>query len=121
LKGARHCLPEGMCWRPSLLFFQIDRLILMALNCAPNLDRRLSELGLLICEKSFLGAGGAFRSVQAFKAATQACVPQSAVAAAIAWQLIQHAGDLRCLLVSVQLPVVTELLSHQLGPAQNWG
>jgi hypothetical protein len=79
-----------MCWRPSLLFFQIDRLILVALNCAPNLDRRLSELGLLICEKSFLGAGGAFRPMQPFKAAAEACVAKTTVATAIAGQLIQH-------------------------------
>ena len=86
----------------------------MTLDCASNLDRGLSQLRLLIREKALLGAGGAFRAVQAFKTTAQARMPQGAVATAIARQLVQNPRDLGGVLVDMDLPWITEILSGKL-------
>lgn len=55
-----------------LLFFKVDALVLVARDGGANLRGRFAELGLLVGEETFLGAGGALGSVQRLKAAAQA-------------------------------------------------
>ena len=74
-----------------LLSRSID-LVLVARDAGADLRGRFAELGLLVCEEAFLGAGGALGAVQPFKATAQAGVAQGAVAAAVAGQLVGHAA-----------------------------
>jgi len=105
----------------SLLLFEINALVLMPGDRLANLGRRLAELGLLIGVEAFLGAGGAFRSMQSLEAAAQARMPQGAIAATVAGQLVDHAADLGHLLIDVYLPVKTKILTGQLIARHNGG
>ena len=91
----------------------------MPLDRSTNLCWSLAKLSLLIGEQPLLGAGRAFCPVQALEATAQTCMAQSAVAAAIAGQLVQHARNLRGILVDVNLPRVAEVLPGKFGSAQN--
>lgn len=55
--GARYWKWIGLNSCPSLLTFERNIFVLMALNCGAYLYRRLAELGLLVREDAFLGAG----------------------------------------------------------------
>src|SRR5258708_24292771 len=92
----------------SLLLFQVNRLVLVPRDGCAYLSRRLAQLGLLIGVEAFLRASGALRPVHALKAAAQAGVAESAVAATVARQLVNHVADLRDLLVDVLLPRILE-------------
>ena len=96
-----------------LLFVEIDLFKFVPCDRGADLGRLLAKLCLLICEKAFFSAGGAFRSVQAFKTTAQARVAQRAITPAITWQLIHHAADLNNLLIHVLLPRVSEIFSRE--------
>ena len=104
LTRARYCL------------FQIDLLVLVPGNGGADLRRLLAELGLLIGEEAFLGAGGALGPVQTFKTAAQAGVAQGPIAAAVAGKLVDHAADLSHLLINVLLPGISEVLPSSFDP-----
>src|SRR5665213_2455331 len=105
-------LPGGL-W--PLLFIEVDLLVLVTANRDPNLCRCLAQLCLLVGEESFLGAGRALCPVQPLEATAQAGVPQRAIAAAVAGQLVNNAADPDYLLVNVHLPWVTEVFPGKLG------
>src|SRR3569833_542324 len=89
--------------------------------CAAGADlrRRLAQLCLLVGVEPLLGARRALSSVQRLEAAPQAGVAQSAVAPAVAWQLIGHIALLRCLLIDVYLPGIPEVLARELAAGQD--
>ncbi len=79
-----------------------------------NLRRGLAQLGLLVGEKSLLGADVALGRVRGLIATAQAGVAQGTVTAAIARQLINDATNLGSQLIGMQLPGVTEVFARQL-------
>jgi len=67
----------------------------VACDAGANLRGRPASLGLVVGVEAFLGAGGALGGVRRLVATVQAGVAQGAVAAAVAGQLINNAGDQR--------------------------
>jgi hypothetical protein len=103
-----------------LLPVEVNRLVLAPRNGSSNLRRRFAQLGLLVSKQALFGAGGALGAVQAFKAAPQAGMTQSAVTAAVAGQLVENVAHLGCILVDVHLPGIAEVISSQFGAGKNW-
>ena len=103
-----------------LLLFQIDRLIRMGCNSGADLHGGLTEPGLLVGIDAFLGAGGALRSVEGFKAAAQAGVAEVAVAAAIAWELVNYVAYLSRILIDMDLPRIAEAVTGKPGSGDDW-
>ena len=91
----------------------------MASDAGANLRGRPGGLGFVVGVKAFLGAGRALGAVQVFIATVQAGVAEGAIAAAVAGQLIDDAGNLRGQLVDANLPVVAEVRARQLGAVKN--
>src|SRR5437899_702052 len=89
---------------PISSLFQVDAFVFVPGDGGADLRRALAQLGLLIGEKAFLGAGGALRAVKRFEAAPQAGMTESAVATAIAGKLVNHAADFGGLFINVDLP-----------------
>lgn len=103
----------------SLFFLQIDRFVVVAGDAGANLRGRPTGLGFVVGVKAFLGAGGTLGAVRIFIATVQAGVAERAIAAAVAGQLIDHAGNLRGQLVYARLPVVLEVRPGQLRSVKN--
>ena len=78
----------------------------MSRNAGTDLRGSLAQLGLLVRVKALFGAGGALGSMEGFKAAAQAGVAESTVAAAVAGKLVGYVSDLRNLLIDMDLPWV---------------
>ena len=87
----------------------------MAGDGGADLGGRFAQLGLLVCEETFLGAGGALGAVLALKTAAQAGMAQGAVATAVAGELIGDTADFGYLIVNVPLPVVGKACSGNEG------
>ncbi len=68
---------------------------------------------------ALFSAGPTFGAMQILETTAEAGVSDGPVAAAIAGQLIQDAGDLGCILVDLHLPRQLEVRSSQLFPAKN--
>ena len=86
-----------------------------------NLDGGLAEFELRVGEEGLLGAGGALGAVQALVATAQAGVAESAVAAAVARELVEDVSDLDGLLIDVDLPGIAEVLAGELGAREDGG
>ena len=104
----------------NLLLVEVDLLVVKSGNAGPDLRGSLAEPGLLVGVETFLGAGGTLGTVEALKATAQAGVAEGTVAAAVAWQLVDHAGDLCHLLVHVDLPRILEVFAGELRSRQDW-
>jgi len=91
----------------------------MPCDTGANLRGRPSCLGFVVGVKTFLGTGRALRGVHVFIATVQAGVAERAIAAAVAGQLIDDAGNLRGQLVDANLPVVAEVRARQLRSVKN--
>ena len=98
----------------ALLVFQVDGLVFVAVDGLADLGRRLAELGLLVSEQPFFGAGGALSAVQSLETTAQTRMTQGTVASAIAGELIRHVADFRHILIDVNLPRVPEVLASEL-------
>ena len=98
---------------------EINTLELVPVDCFANLGRGLSEFGLLIGEEPLFGAGRALGAVEPFKAAAEAGMAESAIAVAIARQLVEDVSDLRGLLVDMDLPGEAEVVSGEAGSGEN--
>jgi len=104
-------------WR--LFLFEIDGFVFVSRDAGANLRGGPSLLRLLVGVEAFLSAGGALGGVRGFIATVQAGVAQGAIAAAIAWELVDDARDLGRELIGVHLPRVAEVRSRQLGAVEN--
>ena len=102
-----------------LLLIEIDGLVVVARDAGANLRGCPASFGLVVGVEAFLGAGGALGAVQVFIATVQAGVAEGAIAAAVAGQLIDDAGNLRGQLVDANLPVVAEVRARQLRSVKN--
>ena len=91
----------------------------MASDAGANLRGRPAGLGFVVGVEAFLGAGGTLGSVRIFIATVQAGVAERAIAATVAGQLIDDAGNLCCQLINAGLPVVLEVRARQLRSVKN--
>ena len=102
-----------------LLLVEVDALVLMAGDGRANLGRGLAQLSSAGRRKSPLWRRWSTRCRAPLVATAQAGVAQGAVATAVAGKLIDHAADLGCQLVDVDLPGIAEVFSCQLGAGEN--
>jgi len=108
------CPVSGNGYFLFLLFFEVDRLEFVAGDALANLGRGLACFVLREGIEGFFGAGGTFRAVQTFIATAQAGVAESAIAAAVAGELVEQVADLRSLLIDMPLPGILEVLAGEL-------
>ena len=103
----------------ALFLAQVDGLVLMAGDAGANLRRRPAGLGFVIGVETFSGADVAFGGVRCLVATMQAGVSEGAIAAAVARELVDDAGDLRGQLIDANLPVIAEVRARQLSSVKN--
>ena len=75
-----------------LLFIEVDGFVLVAGDAGANLRGRPAGLGLVVSVEAFSGTNVALGGVGVFVATVQAGVAKGAVAAAVAWELVDDAG-----------------------------
>jgi len=119
LQKSEKCFIESLIERyaaagMSLLLVEVDGFVLVARDAGANLRGRPSCLSFEIGVEAFGCADGALGAVDRLIATVQAGVAQGTIAAAIARQLVNDAGDLGRELIGPHLPVVTEVGAGQL-------
>ena len=102
-----------------LLLFEIDGFVVVASDSGANLCGRIAQLSEAIGVEGLFGAGGTLGAVQALVATAQAGVAESAVASAVAGQLVEHVADSSGLLIDVHLPRIAEVLARKPGSCED--
>ena len=105
---------------PRRLFLgEVDGFVFVAGDAGADLRGRPTGLGFVVSVEALCSADVALGGMRRLIATVQTGVAQGAVAAAIARQLINDAGDLDRELIGAHLPVVAEVGTLELSAMEN--
>jgi hypothetical protein len=102
-----------------LLLLEIDVLVDVLGDTGADLGGSLAGLGHGVSIEGLLRAGGALGAVQTLITTAQAGVAESAVATAVAGELVNHVTYFGGLLIDVHLPGIAEVFTSKPGSGED--